>query len=73
MTHSKNLIPLLYLLIKCMLPRSAPQVLSSKEEQTLRLLNFLIIHPLCSSSGICCLDMDLFLVAPLPADFVINQ
>ena len=39
----KNKIPLLYLLINCISPRSALQMLSLKDEYFLRALNFRII------------------------------
>ena len=37
------LIPLLNLLINCILARSAPQILSLKDDCTFRFFNFLII------------------------------
>ena len=55
MTHNKNLIPLLYLLINCVSAKSAPQMFSVKEEYNQRFLNFLIIG-LCNSSGNCWFD-----------------
>ena len=42
-THNKNLNPLLNLLINCLLPRSASQILSMKDEYAFLLLIFLII------------------------------
>ena len=42
-THSKNLTPLLYLLINYMSARLAPQMLSRKDEHVLCLLNFLVM------------------------------
>ena len=47
-TSNKNLIPLLNLLINCISARSAPKILSLNREQTLLLLNFVIIS-LCNS------------------------
>ena len=52
MTHSKNLIPLLYLLINCMSESSDPQMLSRKNEYILRFLNFLVMD-LCNLLANC--------------------
>ena len=48
--HSKIRIPLLNLFINCISARSAPQILSVKDERTFLLLSFLIIG-LCNSSA----------------------
>ena len=45
--HNKNLNHLLNLPINCMFAKSAPQILSLKDEFTILLLNFLIIS-LCN-------------------------
>ena len=50
LTHIKKKIPLLNLLFNSMLIRSAPQILSIKDEYTFRFLQFLIIG-LCNSSA----------------------
>ena len=42
MTHNKNSIPLLYLLINYMSGRCAPQILSLKEEYNLLFLKLLL-------------------------------
>ena len=42
-THNKNLIPLLYLIINYISAKSVPQILSYKDEYDLRFSNFLII------------------------------
>ena len=42
-THNKNLNPLLNLLVNYISARSAPQILSTKDECTFRFLKFLII------------------------------
>ena len=49
-THNKNQISLLYLLINYISARSAPQILSVRDEHILRFLNFLIIS-LCNFSA----------------------
>ena len=49
-THDKNLIPLLNLLINCMSAKSGPQILALNDEYTFLFLNFLIIG-LCNSSA----------------------
>ena len=61
-THNKNLNSLLNLLINCMYARSAPQILSIKDECNFLLLNFVIIG-LCNSSANSLLDLISFLTA----------
>ena len=63
MGHNKNRNPLFYLLISCISARSAPQVLSLKDEYTFRFSNFLVIG-LCNSSANCCSDI----ISPLIAN-----
>ena len=48
MIHNKNLISLLNLLTYCISAKSAPQILSIKDELTFLLLDFVIIA-LCNS------------------------
>ena len=68
MTLNKKRNPLLNLLINCISARSAPQILSIKDECNFLFLNFLIIG-LCSSSAnslfdiFSCLTAKLFRVA----------
>ena len=64
--HSKNLNPLLNLLISSISARSVPKILSIKGEFTFLLLKFLIIG-LCNSSANSLLEI--FLI-PLPGDFL---
>ena len=59
-THNKNLNPLLNLLTNCISARSAPQILSIKDNCTFRFLNFLIIG-WCNSSVNSLLDIIPFL------------
>ena len=54
------------LLINCISARSAPHILSTKDECTFLFSNFLIIG-LCNSSAICLLDIISFLIAPAEA------
>ena len=62
--HNKKRIPLLSLLISCILARTAPKILSIKDECTFLFSNFLIIG-LCNSSGNSLLDIISFVtVAP---------
>ena len=61
-THNKNLNPLVNLLIKFISARSAPQILSLKNESNFLFLNFLIIG-LCDSSANSLLDIISFLIA----------
>ena len=49
-THNKNRIPILNLLINCISARSAHNILSMKDEYTFRFSNFLIIC-LCNPSA----------------------
>ena len=63
MTHNKNLIPLSYLLINCIFARSAPQILSLKNECTLCFSDCPIIG-LCDSSAYCWVDIISLLIAP---------
>ena len=66
-TQNKNLNPLLNLLINCISDRSAPQILSIKDDCTFLFLNFLVIG-LCNSSANSLLEIILFLI-PLPEVF----
>ena len=63
MTHNKNLIHLLYLLINCISTRSTSKLLPIKDEYTSRFSNFLIIG-LSSSSDNCWFDIISLLIAP---------
>ena len=63
-THNKNLNPLLNLLINCKSARSAPQILSIKDERTFLLLNFLTID-LCNSSANSFLEIFSFITVAL--------
>ena len=62
-THSKNLHPLLNLLISCISTKSAPQILPIKGQCTLLSLNLLIIG-LCNSCANSLLEIFLFLIPP---------
>ena len=62
-THNKKRIDLLNLLINCISARSAPQILSIKDDCTFLLLNFQI-NGLFNSSVNFLLDIFLFLIAP---------
>ena len=67
-THNKKPIPLLNLLANCILARTAPQVLSVKDEYTFRFLKLKIgLH---YSSVDCWVDIISFLTAPLKADLL---
>ena len=59
-THNKKRIPLLNLLINCVSPGSAPQILLIKGECTFLFLNFLKIG-LCNSSSNSLLEVFSFL------------
>ena len=50
MTHNKNRNPLSYLLINCISTRSAPQILSLKDERSSSFSNFLKIGLYISST-----------------------
>ena len=52
--------------------RSAPQILSIKDECTSIFSNFLTIG-LCSCSANCLLEITLFLIAPSPADLSASE
>ena len=67
-TLYKNQNPLLNLLIDCISARSAPQILSIKDDCTFLFLNFLVIG-LCNSSANSLLEISFFLI-PLPEDFL---
>ena len=61
-THNKKQISLLNLLIKCTSTRSAPQMLSLKDECTFHFSNF-VITGLCNSSANSWLDINSLLIA----------
>ena len=63
-TNNKKQIPLSNLLINCISARSAPQILSIKDECTFRFLNFVIMG-LCNSSANLVFEKLSFLT-PLP-------
>ena len=65
---NKNRNSLLNLLINCISANSLPQILSVKDEYTLRFLNFLIIG-LCNSSANSCL-LIISLLTPVLEDFL---
>ena len=58
-TLYKNQNPLLNLLIDCISARSAPQILSIKDDCTFLFLNFLVIG-LCNSSANSLLEISFF-------------
>ena len=62
-THKKNRNPLLNLLISCISSRSAPQILSIKDDCTFLFSNVLIIG-LCNSSANSSFCIIYFLIAP---------
>ena len=62
-THNKDRIPRLNLLLNCLPARSAPQILSIKDECTFLLLNFLI-NGLCNYSANNLFDIFSFLIGP---------
>ena len=66
--HKRYLVPLFYLLIKCISAKSTLQILSLKEEYTFLFLNFIIIG-LWSSSANCWFSLILYLI-PAPFDFL---
>ena len=63
-THNKKRVPLLNLLINCISTRSAPQILSLKDECAFHFSNFLIIG-LCNSSVNFSFCSILFVTEPL--------
>ena len=65
-THNKNRISLLNLLINCISARPAPQIFSIKDKCIFLVLNFLIIS-LCDSSANYLFKIFSFLI-PLPAN-----
>ena len=67
-THNKKQITLLDLLINCISARSSPQILSLKDECTLRFSYFLIIG-LSNSLANCSFCLISFLIL-LPVDFL---
>ena len=64
MAHNKNQNLLLYLRINCISARSAPELLSLKNEYTLRFLNFVILG-LCNTPANCWSDKFSFLMVDL--------
>ena len=62
MRYNKKRVYLLNLLIICILPRSAPQILSMKDERTFCFLFFII--GLCNYSADFLLDAFSFLIFP---------
>ena len=64
--HNENRNPLLNLLINCISERSAPQILSLKDEYAFRFSDLLLIG-LCSSSAISWSGI-ISLLKPLPED-----
>ena len=66
-THNRKRIPLLNLLINYLSARSAPHILSIKDECTFRFPNFLVIG-LCKSYANSWFDIFSFLITPPEAD-----
>ena len=71
-THNKNLNPLLNLLINCISAKSAPKILSIKNDCTFLLSNFLMIS-LCNYSANSLLEIISFLTAPPEVDLCTSE
>ena len=63
MTHSKNQIPLIYLLVNCVSAESACEMLTLRNVYTFHFLDFLIIG-LCNFSANCWFDIITVLIGP---------